>query len=176
MRSGELRDRLIIQKATITQSDSGAVSESWSTVATVWGAVDHMRGTELWRAQQVQPEGTYKVCIRYRSMRPEYRILAPVQWTTLSAGINAAATSIPVSAAFTASDRGFRIGIESELLAVTAGFETTSMTAARAADGTTAAIHASGISVVRYEELNIIDIIDVNNRGAEVEMICKGAT
>ncbi len=68
---------------------------------------------------------------------------------TLTAGINAVVTTIPVSVAAPASLHGgqFRVRIGDELLLVTAGQNTTSWTATRGAEGSTAATHSSGATV-----------------------------
>jgi hypothetical protein len=68
---------------------------------------------------------------------------------TLTSVINAITTTLPVSAAAPASLHGgqFRVRIGDELLLVTAGQNTTSWTATRGVEGSTAATHSSGATV-----------------------------
>jgi len=70
MRSGLLRHRVTIQQlvsASPQQDAGGEPDESWSAVATVWGAVEPLRGRELFAAQQVSSEVTGLIRIRYRA-------------------------------------------------------------------------------------------------------------
>ncbi len=69
-------------------------------------------------------------------------------WTTLSAGVNAAVTTLPVvSASAFPSTAQYRIRVEDELMLVTAGTGTTSWTVTRGVEGSTAATHALGAGV-----------------------------
>lgn len=65
MRAGRLRDRITIQQVAETRSGSGAITETWSDVATVWAAVEGLSGREFWAAQQVNAEGSLRITIRY---------------------------------------------------------------------------------------------------------------
>ena len=47
MRAGRLRRRLRLQRPVRTQSATGAVTTTWTTVATVWGAVEPVRGKDV---------------------------------------------------------------------------------------------------------------------------------
>lgn len=68
--------------------------------------------------------------------------------TTLSSGINSSVTTIPItSATGWPTSAQYRVRIENELLLVTAGAGTTSWTATRGAEGSTAASHSSGTDV-----------------------------
>lgn len=66
MRSGNLRQRVQIQNFTQAQDDYGQPIETWSTAATVWAAVEPLRGSEFFAAQQVQSDTDVKIRIRYR--------------------------------------------------------------------------------------------------------------
>ena len=76
MRSGSLRHYVTIQKVTVTQdSDTGEPSESWSTLAQVWAAVEPLSGREFMNAQQVESQITHRVRIRARDdVTPDMRI------------------------------------------------------------------------------------------------------
>lgn len=65
--AGPLRQRITLQQVTSTPNSYGEMIESWSDVATVWGAVEPLRGREFFDAEQVQSEISCRVRIRYRS-------------------------------------------------------------------------------------------------------------
>lgn len=67
MRAGELKDRIIIQQKTVTRNGEGMVIEKWAGVATVWAAVNDLRGRELFEAQAVNAEVTVLIKMRYRT-------------------------------------------------------------------------------------------------------------
>jgi SPP1 family predicted phage head-tail adaptor len=79
VRAGLLRYRIEIQAdvATVeTDADEyGDVPERWETEATVWGRVEQTGGRESWQADQVQPDVTALVTIRYYSgVTPKHRL------------------------------------------------------------------------------------------------------
>ena len=63
MRAGSLRHRVTIEQPVVDTAWGGATT--WEEFATVWAAVEPLRGRELFAAQQVQSETTAKVTIRY---------------------------------------------------------------------------------------------------------------
>lgn len=69
MRAGRLRHRVTIQKPTEGDADSyGDTVASWSDVATAVPAeVTTLSGREAYQANQVHPEATVQVKMRYRS-------------------------------------------------------------------------------------------------------------
>lgn len=74
MRAGRLRHRIEIQ-ALSEKYDAGKTTQSWSTVDTVWGAIDHVAGREQHRGYKVQPETEYIVTIRYyEGLTSEHRL------------------------------------------------------------------------------------------------------
>lgn len=79
MRIGDLRDRLTLQSvsyASSTQSGHGAAS--FSTLATVWGAVRSSGGNEELESGSVTSRVRYDVEIRHRTdVTPRMRVL----WT-----------------------------------------------------------------------------------------------
>lgn len=77
MRAGKLRHRVTIKARNDTQNDTGEAVASWTEVATVWAAVEPLRGRELLTAQSINSEVTGTIRMRYRagieaSMRAEY--------------------------------------------------------------------------------------------------------
>lgn len=67
MNSGILRSRITIEKKSFADNGFGGQIETWSALATIWAKVEHLSGRELQLAQQVGPEITYEITIRYRS-------------------------------------------------------------------------------------------------------------
>ena len=67
MRAGRLRHRLVLQSKTYTRDSYGAALVSWTTEATVWGAIEPLTARELFAQQQIQPEAQVRIVIRYYS-------------------------------------------------------------------------------------------------------------
>jgi len=73
---GKLRHRITLQEIIKTDDGYGGIVETWKDIATVWAAIEPLKGTERYQAQQVQSELTHKVTIRYRAgIKPQMRIL-----------------------------------------------------------------------------------------------------
>lgn len=67
MEAGKLRNRVAIQQKSVTRDAFGAEVVTWSTVATVWGAVEPMRGQEFLESQRLGADVDTRIRIRYRS-------------------------------------------------------------------------------------------------------------
>lgn len=67
MNPGKLRQLLRIETPAEAQNATGEAIETWTHYATVYGALEPLRGRELYQAQAVQSEITAKATIRYRS-------------------------------------------------------------------------------------------------------------
>ncbi len=65
MKAGDLRHRVILQ--TVTRPTSPGATKVVADVATVWAAIEPLRGTALFQAQQAQSRVTGRIRIRYRS-------------------------------------------------------------------------------------------------------------
>ena len=65
IRSGKYREVLWLQMPVGTQDAYGAVPLVYSQYATVRAAVIPLSGQDLWQAQQVRPEVTTRVEMRY---------------------------------------------------------------------------------------------------------------
>lgn len=76
MQAGRLRRRIVIKQPVEARNGFGDVITTWSTVATVWGSVEPLRGREYMLGQQVQAETTVRIRMRYRSdVLPSWRVV-----------------------------------------------------------------------------------------------------
>ncbi len=66
MRAGDLDQRVTLESYTTTQDDWGQPIEGWTTFATVWAAVEPLRGREFIAAQAMTSELSARIRIRYR--------------------------------------------------------------------------------------------------------------
>jgi SPP1 family predicted phage head-tail adaptor len=65
-----------IQELVRADDGYGGTVETWQNIATVWAAIEPLRGNERYTAQQVQTELSHKVTIRYRSeVKPQMRLV-----------------------------------------------------------------------------------------------------
>lgn len=64
--AGDLDRYVTIQQATETRSGSGGVTETWSTLAQVFGMVEPLQGNERFAAQAVNADITARIWIYYR--------------------------------------------------------------------------------------------------------------
>ncbi len=73
--AGILRHRVTLQECVSGQDEAGQPIDAWQDVATVWAAVEPLRGREYFAAAQVQAEVTTRIRIRYRKgIRPDMRV------------------------------------------------------------------------------------------------------
>jgi len=63
---GDLRHRLTIEQPVRTGDDGGGADVTWEAVATVWGAIDTVRGTETLKAEGLKGQLTHRIRIRHR--------------------------------------------------------------------------------------------------------------
>lgn len=76
MQAGKLRDRVQLQSATTSRDSIGGFSKSWTTYATVWGALKSSGGTERKEADKTHAQVTCQWEFRFRSdVMPRHRIL-----------------------------------------------------------------------------------------------------
>ncbi|MCG3168188.1 MAG: hypothetical protein POELPBGB_03988 [Bacteroidia bacterium] len=84
--AGALRHRVILQTVTETRDAVGGVVESWATTATVWAAVEPLRGREFFQARAEQAGVDTRIRVRYRTgLTPKMR----VSWGTHTYDIEA---------------------------------------------------------------------------------------
>lgn len=67
MRAGRLRHRVTIETPGGTSSAFGEVAQTWSTLATVWAAVEPTTSRERVENEQTKTFTTHRVQIRYRA-------------------------------------------------------------------------------------------------------------
>lgn len=69
MQAGQLRERIAIQSYTAASDGMGGETQSWSTVATVWGRVRMVNGQEQFTAANERIQGTvsHKVNLREKA-------------------------------------------------------------------------------------------------------------
>jgi SPP1 family predicted phage head-tail adaptor len=73
MQAGKLRHRVTIQRLSAGspgQDAGGTPDDGWGALFTCWAEVMPLRGRELVAAQQVHPEVTGTIRIRYRADYP----------------------------------------------------------------------------------------------------------
>ena len=89
MRAGRLRHRVTIQDYTESQNTFGEVTKNWTDYATVWAAVEPVKGREFWESQQINAEITTKVTLRYLAgVKPKMRILHDTRIFEIDSVIN----------------------------------------------------------------------------------------
>jgi len=90
MRAGIIRHKVVIQQNVPTEKDSyGAEVEDWTEYATVWAAIEPVRGREFWDSQQVNAEVTGKITMRYLSgVTPKMRVKHGDRYFEILAVIN----------------------------------------------------------------------------------------
>lgn len=65
MRAGDLDRRILIQRVTISESESGGQIETWNELATVWAKVEQQGGREFFATVQVISERRVVFRIRW---------------------------------------------------------------------------------------------------------------
>lgn len=65
--AGAFRERVTIEQKSVARSAIGEESATWVTLATVWAAVEPLRGREFFAAAQMLDATDYRITIRYRS-------------------------------------------------------------------------------------------------------------
>ena len=66
MQTGKLDQRIVLQSLSET-NQYGQLTQSWSTVATVWGHVLTVRGQEALEAARLNAKEIIRVQVRYRT-------------------------------------------------------------------------------------------------------------
>lgn len=175
--TNDLRHRVIIQKNGGSQdSQSGAIVESWTNVARVFAGVWPLRGSERLEAHQITPGLSHEIVIRYRDdVYPSIRILIPRNYTTLGAAITTTGqTSVTAGDAdlvpdarienvFIQAEEWVSGAHQPELMQVTAGFGTTSLTVTRGGGGDTAATFTTSATLTHMQILEVSDVVNLDN-------------
>jgi SPP1 family predicted phage head-tail adaptor len=89
MRAGRLRHRVVIQDYTESQNTYGEATKNWTDYATVWAAVEPIKGREFWQSQQVNAEIDVKITMRYiTGVKPKMRVVSDSRIFEIEAVIN----------------------------------------------------------------------------------------
>ena len=77
MQAGKLRHRVTIQSSVVTQNAHGQDETTWSTFASRHAAeVTQLTGRELWNAQQIKPDISLRVSMRWLpGVLPKMRVV-----------------------------------------------------------------------------------------------------
>jgi len=76
MRAGELRRKVTIQNATITQDSYGAKIETWGTFVAVWASIEPIHGREFFESAKLNANITHRIKTRYAAgVTPDMRVL-----------------------------------------------------------------------------------------------------
>lgn len=67
MRAGRLNHRVTIQALSGDRNAMGEVERTYTPAATVWAAVEPLRGEELTSAQKISASITTRIVMRYRT-------------------------------------------------------------------------------------------------------------
>ena len=65
MRIGKLRNFITVQRKSTTRDTDGGERVEWSTVTSVWGAIEPGRNREYWGSEQIQAETGVRIRVRY---------------------------------------------------------------------------------------------------------------
>lgn len=65
--AGKLRTMVVIEQPTETRTAGGALTVTWSTLASVWAGIFPRSGRERYTAGKVTAEGDTSIFIRYRA-------------------------------------------------------------------------------------------------------------
>lgn len=170
--AGDLNYRYKLQASSeSSRYDSGEPVIAWTTEATFWGSrkADAMPD-ERHEADTVFPYATELLELRYRGgVTTAKRVVRLRDASTLAAGINASTTTVTLAAALKFSGGSVDyLEVDSELMRVTAGGSTTTLTVERGAAGTTAASHSNGATATRAEICHIVAIARADEREDEL--------
>ena len=89
MKSGDLRHRIVLEQPIRSKNTIGEQIDTFTTVATVWAAVEPLTGTWLFQAQQADSKVSGRVRIRYREdIKPTWRILFDGRYLSIVSILN----------------------------------------------------------------------------------------
>jgi len=73
---GKLRHLVTLQRQTGATDSTGAETQTWSNLATVWAAIQPFTGRELFQNNQLTALGDTRILLRYYpGLRPKDRVL-----------------------------------------------------------------------------------------------------
>jgi len=89
MSAGRLRRRVTIQRSVRVDDGYGGSQVVWEDVGKVWAAVEPLRGSERYAAQQVKNDLSHRVLMRYRpGITPQMRLVLNDRVLNIEAAIN----------------------------------------------------------------------------------------
>lgn len=160
-------------------AQTGATVDAWTNVRAFWCELitDGLQGSasEKTVQQQQREVNSFDLRCRYApDVKSDKRILIPRNTATLSATVTSGATTLTVSSSgLMADDRDTILRCEDELMIVTAGQGTTSLTVTRGAFGTTAAAHTAAVNLINMQVAEIDGVINVAGKNVELVCSCK---
>ena len=177
--SGKLKHRVIFQRSTHTQNAVGELVDGWTPIDSVRASVLHLPGRELYRDGILEKNPIEILCrmgSELGNLSPNDRVLVPAGYTSTTSAVTATGTSLKVTSASefppavtpTGTANTYRIRVADEVMTVTAGHGTTTVTVTRGADGSTATAHIAGSAVIYMEPL---DIESVAPQGRMIEVM-----
>lgn len=66
IQAGKRNKHITLQRLDKVTTDGGEVTETETTIAKVWAAIEPLSAREFWQAQQSQATTTHKITILYR--------------------------------------------------------------------------------------------------------------
>jgi SPP1 family predicted phage head-tail adaptor len=66
MKTTNLRNRITLQQKLINKDPEGLPIETWQDIATIWAAVEPLRGREYFQAATMQSQNMTRFTTRYR--------------------------------------------------------------------------------------------------------------
>lgn len=64
---GRMRHEIVVQQVSRAADGQGGFTETWSTFATVWAAIDPVSAYQQFQAEALQHRVTHKITMRYLS-------------------------------------------------------------------------------------------------------------
>lgn len=64
---GALRRRLVLEAPVSTPDGLGGATQSFQTVAALWGQVEWLSGREIWRMGRPEQLSTHRITMRWRA-------------------------------------------------------------------------------------------------------------
>lgn len=177
MNPGMLNHRLAFQANTSsTLGDDGATVLAYATQFTVWGKIDQPTvTTEAYEGQRLAATEQVNITIRNRpGVNAGLRVLHKRSASTLAAGINSSTTTVTLAEALP-----FQLGsddyllIDNEIVRVTAGGATTTLTVERGALDTTAASHSTGAVSTRVQVYEVQGVATANQVDGFIEITAR---
>lgn len=175
MNPGAFNHKIRVQAKTDSVSTRGQIGASWSTAWSAWAKVSPLRGRERLENRQAVPEMSHNVQTWFREgYTPDKRLVVLHKASTLGAAISSTtATSITIASATALPGSGeYWLMIDSEIMRVTGGQGTTTLTVRRGEKETTAATHNDGSTITQVQILNIQDVVNRDSSNTTVELFC----